>query len=354
MKMHAMLYVVLFILNFAVNAETLFSYKVFSTNQKILEELTARTEIVAKENAGYLIYVRKENVQWFKRFVLKNNVRSQLLSQDINADLKNESFTNGYKKFADVQTVMEGWLKQYPENIKKIEYGFSTDKKPLSAYIFKSTGFNSNSAVKKVLITAATHGDELITVEVLLKQIEYILQNNSTDQRLHNSLKDKLVYFIPVVSPDSFERRERYVDGKDPNRAYPWPTEANLNQRVGVIDSLISFSDREKFSASLDLHAYGQMVMYPWGFTTKAPAVEDIPVFDSIVAEMSRENHYKSGQISTTIYVARGSSADYYYWKNKTKAIAVEIGKQKIPRIEKLPEILTETNEMFYRFFETI
>lgn len=334
--------------------ETILSYKIFSPEKNVLDLLTDRAEIIRKEGDDFILYVTKENNNWFQKLLTEKKLESSLLSNDVNLELKNASLVSGYKNSTEVNAVVDNWLKAYPGVLSKVEYGISANKKPLLVYVFKPVGTESLPAPKKVLVTAATHGDELITVEVLLKQMEFIFSNIATNTRLQSALKDKWLYFIPVVSPDSYDRRERYVEGKDPNRAYPWPENTNSRQRVSVIESLMSFTDKEKFSATLDLHAYGQMVMFPWGYTTKAPDAQDVPVFETVVAEMSRENNYKHGQISTTIYVARGSSADYYYWKNKTKALAVEIGKEKIPRIEKLPAILKETEEMFYRFYEGI
>lgn len=356
--MNIRLYLLLFLsslVSFSSLAETLLSYKVFAPEQKELEILSEKTEIIKREGRDFVLYVTKENDLWFKGFVTAKKLSTVLITGDVNFELKSEALSNGYKNYGEVISLMDQWVKDYPNLFSKLEYGVSGNKKPLLAYLYKPVGASKNEGdIKKILLTAATHGDELITVEILLKQIEFVLKNAESNQRLQNALKDKWIYFIPVVSPDSYDRRERYVEGKDPNRAYPWPENANARGRVSVIDSLMLFTDQQKFHATLDLHAYGQMVMYPWGYTTKAPDSRDVPVFNAVVAEMSRENNYTHGQISTTIYVARGSSADYYYWKNKTKALAVEIGKEKIPRIEKLPAILKETDEMFYRFYEGI
>jgi hypothetical protein len=93
--------------------------------------------------------------------------------------------------------------------------------------------------------------------------------------------------------------------------------------------------------------------MYPWGYTDITPkSSTDVSIMSDIVSSMARENDYQHGQISTTIYVAKGNSADYYYWKNQTRAIAVEIGDDKIPPISKLSNYLDETHEMFFKFME--
>ena len=201
------------------------------------------------------------------------------------------------------------------------------------------------------MLTAATHGDELITTEVLLNLTGELLTGYGQDTRLTKILERIDLFIIPVVSPDSFEARQRYVQRMDPNRSYPWPDKPN-NKSVDVIESMMDFTNKMKFTASLDLHAYGKLIMYPWAYTKKAPDASDVVTFRDLMVSMSKENLYKTGQISTAIYVAEGSSADYFYWKNGTKAIAAEIGREKIPHWNKIPVITNESREMIWTFLE--
>jgi predicted deacylase len=204
----------------------------------------------------------------------------------------------------------------------------------------------------EIMITAATHGDELITVEVLITLMNELLSQYGKNDRITKMLDSRTIYFIPVVTPDSFEARSRYVEGEDPNRCYPWP-ENPKNQPLSVIEALMKFTNAHNFVGSLDMHAYGQLVMYPWGYTATAPASSDVVVMSDLVNDMAKDNQYTAGQISTTIYVAKGNSADYYYWTKKTRAIAVEIGKDKVPSYLKIPSIVNESREMIFKFIES-
>lgn len=337
-----------FIFSFSLSAETLLHYSLINPKVETLNLVADQFEIVKKTDDGYEVYVLKEKKNQFERLTKKFT----LLSNDVNALLKNPQFNNQYKNYDQVLNALTDLIKNWPQYFSEIEYGKSLAGASLKAFIFNPNNLDLKTA-KKMLITAATHGDELVTVEVLLEHMKNMIVGYGNDSRLKNALSDKVIYFIPVVSPDSFNRRQRYVEGKDPNRAYPWPSNENSRQRVGVIDQLMTFFEQEKFYSSLDLHAYGEMVMYPWGYTTTAPDAQSKTLFDQAVFEMSRENNYKHGQISTTIYVAKGNSADYYFWKYKTFALAAEIGKEKIPNFSKIPQYVKETKEMFYKYLET-
>lgn len=336
-----------FLLSLSISAETIRHYLLKNPNSIVLNQVAESFEIVKRSGDDFEVYVLAEKSKLFEGIAKKYT----LISADVNASLKDEQLTNQYKDYSGVTHFLGDLVRTQSRSFSEIEYGKSSTGNSLKAYVFNPFQLESHLA-KKILITAATHGDELVTVEVLLAHIKTMVENFSTDQRLQNALKDKVIYFIPVVSPDSFNKRQRYVEGRDPNRAYPWPENENLRQRVGVIDQLMSYFQQEKFYSSLDLHAYGEMVMYPWGYTTKAPDSAVKTVFDQAVFDMSRENNYKHGQISSTIYVAKGNSADFYFWKYKTFALAAEIGKEKIPNYAKIPQYVNETKEMMYRYFE--
>jgi len=79
----------------------------------------------------------------------------------------------------------------------------------------------------------------------------------------------------------------------------------------------------------IDYHAYGQLYMRPWGYTRDAPADEARlqSIGDAAAAAIprSRGKTYRSGRIAIIIYVASGSSADYFYGQHKVSAFALEL-----------------------------
>jgi hypothetical protein len=331
--------------------EKIRSYSVFTDgvlNPLKMNLIAEKFEVVKKLPRGFEVYVQEKDVEAF----LKIAPKAKLLLENIHPNYLNEKNSNldKYRKFSHVEADLKKMALEY-KNIASLEtYGVSKGGRNL--YVLKLSSGTRESR-PKVMITAATHGDELITTEVLLSLTNELLSGHNKDVRLTKILNDRDVYIIPVVSPDSFEARQRYVEGKDPNRSFPWP-ENIKNGGVDCIDALMKYTDQMKFTGSLDLHAYGRLVMYPWGYTKKAPDAADEVIFRDVVNSMARENQYEAGQISTTIYVAKGSSSDYFYWKSKTKAFAAELGNQKIPDYNKIPAIVTEAREMIWTFLENI
>lgn len=322
--------------------EIIRSYQV-SVNPLKMNKIAKQFEVVSKLEKGFEVYVLEERVGEF----LKLAPDAVLLQKNIHSDYSNKAIPV-YRNYTQVEQDLKAFAANF-KNLATLEtYGVTKEKRNL--YVLKLSTGGENKP--RLMVTAATHGDELITTEVLFNLTGELLKGYGKDARLTKILDGRDIYIIPVVSPDSFEARQRYLHNMDPNRSYPWPDDPN-NKTVDVIQSMMDFTNKMKFTGSLDLHAYGKLVMYPWGYTRKAPtAAGDVVTFKDLVVSMAKDNQYKAGQISTTIYVAEGSSADYFYWKTGTKALAAEIGKEKIPHWDKIPAITNEAREMVWTFLE--
>ena len=338
------LFLILFCLSVNITnaAEKIRSYEVTGIHPLKMNKIAREFEVVQKLEKGFEVYVLEEDAEKF----LKIAPLAKLLNADIHVD---ESLKEAgkYRKYADVEADLKSMAETYKSLATLETYGKSAQGRNLYALKISTGGENK----PKLMVTAATHGDELITTEVLFALTNELLSNFNKDTRLTKIINGRDIYIVPVVSPDSFEARERYVQRRDPNRAYPWPESPN-SKSVDVIDAMMKFADSMKFTGSLDLHAYGRLVMYPWGYTKKAPEAGDVVGFKDLVQTMAKDNQYKAGQISTTIYVAEGSSADYFYWKSGTRAIAAELGREKIPSYSKIPSIVNESREMVWSFLE--
>ena len=325
----------------AYSAEKIRSYEV-SVNPLKMNKIASQFEVVKKLPHGFEVYVLEEDVKAFLELAPK----AKLLSNNIHVEADDKAL-NQYRKYANVEADLKAMASTYSDIATLETYGVTKGGRNLYSLKISSGGENK----PKLMVTAATHGDELITTEVLFALTNELLAGYKKDSRLTKILEGRDVYIVPVVSPDSFEARERYVQRKDPNRSYPWPDKPN-NPTVDVIEAMMNYTNKMKFTGSLDLHAYGKLVMYPWAYTRKAPDAKDEVGFKDLVQLMAKDNQYEAGQISTTIYVAEGSSADYFYWKSGTRAIAAELGREKIPSYSKIPSIVNESREMVWSFLE--
>lgn len=253
----------------------------------------------------------------------------------------------GYHSLEEVQMWMQGLEAKNSIWIKVIQYGNSKAGRPLSAL-----RINKSGEVKPVLmITAATHGDELITTEVMIALVNQLIEGAESNSRFAAMLDNHDLYFVPVVNPDGFTSVRRYDGNVDPNRSYPWPGNENAIPTPSIA-SLIQLFHQIQPVGTLDYHAYGELVMYPWAYTYDAiDAKFDVP-FGKLCTSMAEHNGYTHGSISNVIYIAQGSSADYYFSKLSSASLAIEIGSDKIPDPSEFPEYVQSQAESLWRFIE--
>lgn len=327
---------------FAHNNSTLRTYHLIRPETKTIDAVADEFEVVKKLADGFEIYVPESKA---KRF-LELAPTAELIPI---SHLKSFE-TAGYRNITQVEQELKKLVLQYPTLAKLETYGTTASGHTLYA-LKVSDNVHIDEDEPELMITAATHGDEIITVEVEMELIILLLQNYEKDPRLTKMIKEKELYFIPVVNPQGYSQRDRYANNTDPNRDYPYPGDEN-KKSVDCIDSLLKWFHSRNIKGSIDLHAYGKLIMFPWAYTKTSPPKDDETNFQYLTNSMAEINKYEAGQISKIIYVAKGSSADYYYWKNRTFALGIELSTSKAPPFVAVPKVIEESKEMIWRFIE--
>ena len=329
---------------FAHNNSSLQTYQLIAPEIKVIDAVSEEFEVVRKIANGFEIYVPISKKARF----LELAPQAKFISND---EFKNPGTFEGYRDYKKVEEELKQIAAQFPDIAKLETYGTTEDGHTL--YVLKvSDNVQIDEDEPELMITSATHGDEIITVEVEMELIKSLLQNYEKDARLSKMLKEKEIFFIPMVNPQGYSQRDRYANNNtDPNRDYPYPGDEN-KKSVDCIDALRTWFHSRDIKGSIDLHAYGKLIMFPWAYTKSSPPRDDEINFQYLTNSMAEINKYKAGQISKIIYVAKGSSADYYYWKNKTLALGIELSSSKAPPYGAVPRIVEESREMIWRFIE--
>lgn len=331
--------------------EVLSSWLWTPAHEAQLPAVADRFEIVHKHGTDFEVLVPAEKRKEF----LNLAPEARLVEEDIHATLRaiekmNPEYMAGYHTFDDVQAIMEEIARTRPDIAQLETYGTSQNGRPLMA-LKLSDNVDLDEDEPELLLTSATHGDELITVEVLLSLLQELLNGYGSDARLTNMVDSAELYFILALNPDGYASRQRYSNGVDPNRDYPWPEQPNKSPNA-CVKGVIDFFHSRQFSGSLDLHAYGKMIMYPWAWTSRSPDQADLQKFADLGRTMGQANRYEVGQISRIIYVAKGSSADYYYWKTGSLSYGIELSTSKVPPASSIPSVVNEAREMTWKFIE--
>jgi len=313
-----------------------------------MPEISDLFEVHHKTALGYEVIVPEAKADAFEKL----SPHGVLLERDIDArtrDLTRDGL-RGYHTLATVESDLKQLEKDYFDLVRLETYGKSQEGRPLYALRIEGRAL---AMKKEVMITSAAHGDELITVEVTVDLINRLLKDYGSDARMAEILEKTVIYYIPVVNPDGYYRRTRYANGVDPNREYPYPTQPNRDPNA-CIKAVMAFADSHNLAASLDYHSALGTFMYPWSYTSNPPPAADLPKFRDVSRRMAATNGYQAGQIPQVVYIAKGGSADYYYWKNKTFALAVEIGGTNNPPASQIKAMADENAEALWIFLEAV
>lgn len=232
----------------------------------------------------------------------------------------------GYLNYPDIYSQLEQWNKEAPEITELSSYGKSSAGRDI--YYLRMCG-NKNGNCPKVLLTACIHGNEWIANASVMGIMGKMLNAYGRDSKITKLINERDIYWIPVVSPDSYIAKTRHVDGVDPNRNFPYPGQLNKSS-IPPIAALRSFFLQHKFKAVISGHAYSQMYIYPWGYTFTP--CKDEAIYKDICGRMGKLSGYKIYQIRriNTAHPYHGFEADWFYM-NGAFGIVAEFGQKFMP-----------------------
>jgi len=242
----------------------------------------------------------------------------------------------------------------------KFSIGQSIEGRDLWAVkISDNPGVDENEA--EVLFDGVTHAREIMTVEMILHYMRYLLDGYGVDQTATFLVDNREIYFVPVLNPDGFvyneltdpaggglwRKNRRNVGGGcfgvDLNRNYPY---AWGGQGASTICSdetyrgtgpasepevqvMMNFINSRDFVTHQSFHSFAELILHSWGYDN-VPQAPDDSLLGAIGTTMARDSGYPAGQAGDLLYNASGNAFDWSYGDTTahTKIIAytTEIG----------------------------
>lgn len=280
-----------------------------------------------------------------------------------------ENFTlgsmGGYHTYTELLAELDKMRTLYPNLISvKQPIGLNATIQNRPVYWVRiSNNPDIDQPKPRVLYTALTHAREPASMQQMLYQMWYLLENYSSNPEIEYIINTLELYFIPCVNPDGYIYNEftnpngggmwrknmrQNSDGStgvDLNRnfGYYWgfdnsgssPTGSSLTYRGTAPFSepetqLVKlFAESKNFALALNNHTYSDILIYPWGYANLT--TPDASVFETYAVLMTEENGYTYGTCYQTLnYTANGGSDDWFYGeqltKNKVLAFTPEAG----------------------------
>jgi carboxypeptidase T len=266
-----------------------------------------------------------------------------------------EGVMNGYFYYEEMLSILDSMRLRYPNLIsakKTISDTLkSNENRPLH-WIKISDNPTVDENEPEVLYTALHHAREPQSLSQMLYFMWYVLENYATDPEIKYIVDNSEMYFVPCVNPDGyafnqstnplgggFWRKNRRDNkngtiGVDLNRNYGfnWGFNDVGSSNIPANDTyrgtsafsepenrlMRLFCSQHQFQMSLNYHSYGNLLVYPWGYSDKLTA--DSTVFIGFAKAMKRENGFYSGTgIETVGYNVNGDADDWMYGDTITK-----------------------------------
>jgi len=282
---------------------------------------------------------------------------------------------NGYSCYSTVEGTfdrMQDLVNIAPTLAEIIDIGDSWEKtidesNGYDLQVLKITNQDTSGDKPIVFITSAIHAREYTTAELTTRFAEYLVAQYDTNSDVRWMLDHQEIHLLLHTNPDGRKKAEAGIlwrkntnqsycsptssnRGADLNRNYPFLWQADNNECGGTFPGATAKSEPELISVMnhienifednrgnlqtdpadedtpgvfLDIHSSGQLVLWPWGFTSTAnPNASQYQAFGRRVAYY---NHYTPEPISD-FTIALGSSVDTSYGELGVASLAFELG----------------------------
>ena len=185
---------------------------------------------------------------------------------------------NQYPSYSVYEEIMQYFQTNFPDicKIDTILAATPCTQRPhklLAAHI--STTLGQPADKPAFLYTSTMHGDEVVGYYMMIRLIDFIL-NNPTDPQVQNVLQNVDLYICPLENPDgtykssntqiSSSASSRYNwNNVDMNRNYPYLPGVNGNANVQPeTQAYINFVSDKNFVMSVNFHGGAELTNFPW------------------------------------------------------------------------------------------
>lgn len=240
-----------------------------------------------------------------------------------------------YKTYTEIVDIIQKTKNQYPHLIQIQSFGKTLEGRDIIA-VRISDDKEFNKQEPSVLFNALHHAREVMTVEIIQDILESLTKGYSRNENIKAWVEKLQIWLIPMVNPDGsnkvwttdtmWRKNTRSGHGVDINRNYPYKwgecngssTNPNAQDYRGPsaasepeTKTMMNFIETVKPIYNISYHAYGEMVIHPFGCRGLLPnpadqVVETAKALGSLVK-------YSVGASWQLLYDVDGGDLDWMY-----------------------------------------
>jgi hypothetical protein len=220
-----------------------------------------------------------------------------------------------------------------------------------------------------IRLTGGIHGSEMISVELMIRFIEYLTYNYDKDVEVTDLIKNRYIVVIPVLNPDGLAKQNRNNNNSvDLNRNFIY------EEIAGVIDvdyasyhpesySMAMFSNSNIFHLSATFHSGAVLLNMPFDYGRESAGVA--PVENTLVKAfgkaytkagtfLSNPDLYQSIYMEDgTInggdwYIANGTLQDWSYKVTGCLDMTIEVSRRNPSTEAGVQQVFMSTGNHFW------
>ncbi len=245
-----------------------------------------------------------------------------------------------------------------------------------------------------VFIGGAIHARELISVEVSMAVLQYILENYGTDDEITSMVDNYQIWFVPLINPDGhklsieeldlWHRKNMRDNNNNQMPDYSANDGVDLNRNFGYVWGNNNASDvyysesyhgpeawsepetvylrdlirSRRFWGAITYHSSGQYVLYPLGHLNGVCSY-DHEVMGALSDEMASTipridgtGTYTSNQAVDFGYTCQGTMGDWGYSEQRIFSFTIELSNTHFPTADTMNQICSDNLEAALIFID--
>lgn len=363
---------------FADKTEIQFKFKISAKS-----ELNKLTQIISIDKVADLEVYAYANKKEFSRF-LNLNYDYEIINDILydashynmleSLNYKNIQAWDFYPTYNAYDSLMTKFQTNFPNLCRTFSIKTLASGRKL-LFVKISDNPDSTENEPKFLYTSSMHGDELTGAVLMLRLIDYLLNNYNSNSRIANLINNTEIWINPMANPNgtyasgnsTVAGATRYNgNGVDLNRNYPDPQggqHPDGNSWQEETQAFMALADSIQFTMAANFHGGAEVCNYP--FDTWAQFAADDNWWQLVCREYADTVHAfaVSGYLDDldngitngyAWYQAIGGRQDYMNYFKYCREFTMEISNTKKPAASTLPNFWNYNYRSFLNYIEQV
>ena len=180
-----------------------------------------------------------------------------------------------YPTYEEYDSLMHAFTIKYPDICKIDTIGYSVENRLLLG-VKISDNVTERENEPETFLTSTMHGNETGGYILMLRLIDYLLENYSSQTRITSLIDSMQIWINPLANPDGtyaggnntvYSATRRNANSVDLNRNFPDPQDGphpDGREYQPETTSMMEFMTKHNFVISANFHSGEQVVNYPW------------------------------------------------------------------------------------------